>query len=206
MDLLGKMGDALVDKGAKHVDLNKNRWTEAKMKELKPDDLMRAKYNWLADQNASSMFKGISEIEKANRFCSLLDGADRLRMANNLKEKQDRGTYNWKTFVETWMFPEGKAAATEVVRAKVQRKCHENESMTHYFEGKVDLLRWLNELCPLEAEKSAALREKELVNSFKEGLCLSANKDCAVTKVLPSIFPAMSRASALVLQNLTPPL
>jgi hypothetical protein len=181
-----KLGDALADKGSRHMDLRKNKWSETKAKEMKPEELYRAKSDWLADQIASSVFKGSSEIEKATRFCSLLDGNDRLRMTNNLREQQEHGGYTWESFVETWMFPEGKAAATEVVRAEVQRKCGEGETMTHYFENKVDKMRRLGELCPLEAQKCALLREMELVNSFKEGLYMSTG-ECAATQVFRAL-------------------
>ena len=85
------------------------------------------------------------------------------------------------------MFPEGKTAATETVRAKIHRRCAENETMTHYLESKVDQLQWLGELCPLEAQKEASLREKELINSFKDGIRLTNNSGCAVTQVFRTL-------------------
>jgi hypothetical protein len=182
-----KLVDNAQEKGFKNIDLQKDRWTEAKAKDLKPDEIYRVKSDWLADQIANGGFSGISEIDKAHRFCSLLDGNERLRMSNQLLELEKAGNYSWGPFVESWMFPEGKAAATEVVRAKVQRKCGENETMHHYLESKVELMRRLKELCPLEAQKQTSLRELELINSFREGLYIASHVECAATRVFRAL-------------------
>ena len=48
-----KLVDNAQEKGFKNIDLQKDRWTEAKAKDLKPDEIYRVKNDWLADQIAA---------------------------------------------------------------------------------------------------------------------------------------------------------
>ena len=148
--------------------VSKHRWDVSNYKGQTPEQIRQRKMYWLQDELSSGLLQGIDNRKKIEVFQTLLEGDDRIRLNNKVVALGLAVT--WEVVRDYWLFPDGKSAAITELRGIVRRPCGATESMRSYLDALIEGSRRLRELCTTEQMKPAALEQRELITTFREGL------------------------------------